>query len=163
MRLTTKVYLATTLVATIGTGAVGSTSVLLAYQNEITRVSQTLLDDAALLVGRMKNDRAAATFRALGFTGGFSLGLAGCGDLPAQSCLHRGRQLAKARDRDKAAFQCRDRGHVAALAEENPAGLGVHVEGAARCVGGDRVSQRLSLQQSGSRQSAAPRTRAARR
>ena len=49
MRLTTKVYLATTLVATIGTGAVGSTSVLLAYQNEITRVSQTLLDDAALI------------------------------------------------------------------------------------------------------------------
>jgi two-component system OmpR family sensor kinase len=49
MRLTTKVYLATTLVATIGTGAIGSTSVLLSYQNEIGRVSKTLTSDTALI------------------------------------------------------------------------------------------------------------------
>ena len=49
MRLTTKVYLATTLVATIGTGAIGSTSVLLSYENEIGRVSKTLTSDTALI------------------------------------------------------------------------------------------------------------------
>lgn len=49
MRLTTKVYLATALVATLGAGTVGATSVLFTHQNEINRVSHTLISDAALI------------------------------------------------------------------------------------------------------------------
>ncbi len=49
MRLTTKVYLATSLVATIGAAAIGSTSVLFAYQGEVTRVSKTIKSDVALI------------------------------------------------------------------------------------------------------------------
>jgi two-component system OmpR family sensor kinase len=51
MRLTTKVYLATSLVATIGAAAIGSTSVLLTYQNEVSRVQSALIEDAGLIDG----------------------------------------------------------------------------------------------------------------
>ena len=49
MRLTTKVYLATTLVATIGAGSIGASSTLLAYDSEVSRVAQTLKADVALI------------------------------------------------------------------------------------------------------------------
>ncbi|MCX8528955.1 MAG: HAMP domain-containing sensor histidine kinase [Rhodoluna sp.] len=49
MRLTTKVYLATALVATVGAGAIGTTSVLFTYQSEVSRVSKTLTSDRALI------------------------------------------------------------------------------------------------------------------
>jgi two-component system OmpR family sensor kinase len=51
MRLTTKVYLATSLIATLGTGAIGSTAVLFSYENEVSRVKAALVNDAALIDG----------------------------------------------------------------------------------------------------------------
>ncbi len=49
MRLTTKVYLATSLVATIGAAAIGSTSVLFSYQSEVNRIAKTLTSDSSLI------------------------------------------------------------------------------------------------------------------
>ena len=51
MRLTTKVYLATSLVATIGAGAIGSTAVLFSFDTEISRIKKTLVQDSALIDG----------------------------------------------------------------------------------------------------------------
>lgn len=51
MRLTTKVYLATSLVATVGAAAIGSTAVLFSYENEVSRIRSTLVEDAALIDG----------------------------------------------------------------------------------------------------------------
>ena len=51
MRLTTKVYLATALVATVGAGAIGSTAVLFTYDTEISRIRNTLVQDSTLIDG----------------------------------------------------------------------------------------------------------------
>ena len=51
MRLTTKVYLATSLVATIGTAAIGSTAVLFSYDVEVSRIRSALVQDSALIDG----------------------------------------------------------------------------------------------------------------
>ena len=49
MKLSTKVYLATFIVATLGVGTVGASSVLVAYQSETSVASQEMLSDIALV------------------------------------------------------------------------------------------------------------------
>lgn len=51
MRLTTKVYLATALIATAGAAAIGSTTLLFSYDAEVSRIRDTLTLDAALVEG----------------------------------------------------------------------------------------------------------------
>ena len=51
MRLTTKVYLATALVATVGAGAIGSTAVLFSFDTEMSRIRTALVQDSALIDG----------------------------------------------------------------------------------------------------------------
>jgi two-component system OmpR family sensor kinase len=51
MRLTTKVYLATALVATVGAGAIGSTAVLFSFDTEMSRIRAALVQDSALIDG----------------------------------------------------------------------------------------------------------------
>ena len=51
MRLTTKVYLATSLVATLGAAAIGSTAVLFSYETEVSRTRSALVQDSALIDG----------------------------------------------------------------------------------------------------------------
>lgn len=51
MRLTTKVYLATTLVATIGAASIGTSNIILSYESKVSSIRAVMLENMSLIDG----------------------------------------------------------------------------------------------------------------